>query len=397
MIREDYPRLEDLYHSLHSRPELSGKEEKTSHRIAEELGQLGLKVTRGVGGYGVVGLLENGKGPVVLVRADMDALPVREATGLPYASQEFGVTHACGHDVHMTCLVGTASVLNQRKSQWKGTVIFIAQPAEEKGEGAQAMLEDGLFKRFPKPDYALALHVDSQLATGTVGYRRGPALANVDSVDVTIYGRGGHGAYPHLAVDPIVIASQVVLALQTIPSRELKPYETAVVTVGSIHGGTKHNIIPDEVKLELTVRSYTEEVRNQILEAIRRLATEIARAHRAPREPQMEVSESIPSTYNDPKLVDRLLPIFRKTFGEENVVEKEPEMGGEDFGLYGRAGVPAFLFRIGSVPREKIHESQKIGGKPLPSLHSAEYAPDPEPTITSGVQAMVSAVLELCR
>lgn len=388
MIREDYPRLEDLYRFLHSHPELSGKEEKTSHRIAEELERLGLKVTRGVGGYGVVGLLDNGKGPVVLLRADMDALPLREATGLPYASQEVGVTHACGHDVHMTCLVGAAAVLTQRKNQWKGTVVFIAQPAEETGKGAQAMLEDGLFKRFPKPDYALALHVDSQLPTGIIGYRRGPALANVDSVDVTIYGQGGHGAYPHLAVDPIVIASEVVLALQTIPSRELKPYETAVVTVGSIHGGTKHNIIPDEVKLELTVRSYTEEVRNQILEAIRRLATEIARAHRAPKEPKIEVSESIPSTYNDPQLVDRLLPIFRKIFGEANVAEKEPEMGGEDFGLYGRAGVPAFLFRIGSVPREK--------GKPFPSLHSAAYSPDPEPTITSGVRAMAAAVLELC-
>ena len=397
MIRKEYPRLENLYHYFHSHPELSGKEEKTSHRIAGELEALGLKVTRGVGGEGVVGLLENGKGPVILVRADMDALPLREATGLPYASQEIGVTHACGHDVHMTCLVGTAAVLTQMKNKWMGTLIFIAQPAEEKGEGAQAMLEDGLFTRFPKPDYALALHVDSQLATGTIGYRRGPAFANVDSVDLTIYGRGGHGAYPHLAVDPIVIASEIVLALQTIPSRELKPYETVVVTVGSLHGGTKHNIIPDQVKMELTIRSYAEEVRNQILEAIRRLATEIARAHRAPRDPGMEVTESIPSTYNDPELVDRLLPVFRKTFGEENVIEKEPEMGGEDFGLYGRAGVPAFLFRVGSVSPERIQESQKAGGRPLPSLHSAEYAPDPEPTITSGIQAMVAAVLELLR
>jgi len=397
VIRKEYPRLENLYHYFHSHPELSGKEEKTSHRIAGELEALGLKVTRGVGGEGVVGLLENGKGPVILVRADMDALPLREATGLPYASQEIGVMHACGHDVHMTCLVGTAAVLTQMKNKWMGTLIFIAQPAEEKGEGAQAMLEDGLFTRFPKPDYALALHVDSQLATGTIGYRRGPAFANVDSVDLTIYGRGGHGAYPHLAVDPIVIASEIVLALQTIPSRELKPYETVVVTVGSLHGGTKHNIIPDQVKMELTIRSYAEEVRNQILEAIRRLATEIARAHRAPRDPGMEVTESIPSTYNDPELVDRLLPVFRKTFGEENVIEKEPEMGGEDFGLYGRAGVPAFLFRVGSVSPERIQESQKAGGRPLPSLHSAEYAPDPEPTITSGIQAMVAAVLELLR
>lgn len=397
MIRDPYRRLETIYHFLHSQPELSLKEEKTSYRIAEELEQIGFKVTRGVGGYGVVGLLENGKGPVILVRADMDALPVTEATGLPYASRQSGVAHACGHDIHMTCLVGTAGLLHERKKEWKGTLEFIAQPAEEKGEGARAMLGDGLFTRFPKPDYALALHVDSQLPTGVIGYRRGAAFANVDSVDVTIYGRGGHGAYPHLAIDPIVIASEIVLALQTIKSRILKPYETAVITVGSIHGGTKHNIIPDQVKLELTTRSYTDEVRNQILEAIRCLAKGIAGAHRAPREPLVEVTESIPSTYNDPELVDRLLPVLRKSFGERNVIEKDPEMGGEDFGLYGRAGVPAFLFRIGSVPPERIRESQRPGGRPLPSLHSSSYAPDPEPTITSGVQVMAAAVRELLR
>ena len=395
MIRKEYPRLENLYRYLHSLPELSLKEEKTALRMAEEMEKIGLKVTRKVGGYGVVGLLENGKGPVILVRADMDALPVTEATGLPYASREIGAMHACGHDIHMTCLVGAASLLVQIKNQWKGTLLFIAQPAEEKGQGAQAMLGDGLFTRFPKPDYALALHVDSQLPTGVIGYRRGAAFANVDSVDVTIYGRGGHGAYPHLAVDPIVIASEFVLALQTITARELKPYETAVVTVGSIHGGTKHNIIPDQVKLELTIRSYTDEVRNQILEAIQRLAAGIAKAHRAPQEPLVKITESIPSTHNDPRLVDRLLPVFQKTLGEKNVVEKDPEMGGEDFGLYGRAGVPAFLFRVGSVPQKRIQESQRPGGRPLPSLHSAEYAPDPEPTITSGIQTMVAAVLEL--
>ena len=395
MIRKEYPRLENLYRYLHSHPELSLKEEKTALRMAEEMEKIGLKVTRKVGGYGVVGLLENGKGPVILVRADMDALPVTEATGLPYASREIGAMHACGHDIHMTCLVGAASLLVQIKNQWKGTLLFIAQPAEEKGQGAQAMLGDGLFTRFPKPDYALALHVDSQLPTGVIGYRRGAAFANVDSVDVTIYGRGGHGAYPHLAVDPIVIASEFVLALQTITARELKPYETAVVTVGSIHGGTKHNIIPDQVKLELTIRSYTDEVRNQILEAIQRLAAGIAKAHRAPQEPLVKITESIPSTHNDPRLVDRLLPVFQKTLGEKNVVEKDPEMGGEDFGLYGRAGVPAFLFRVGSVPQKRIQESQRPGGRPLPSLHSAEYAPDPEPTITSGIQTMVAAVLEL--
>lgn len=389
LIKKEYPGLENLYEHLHSHPELSGKEEKTSKRMAEELERINWKVTRNIGGYGVAAFLENGKGPTVLVRSDMDALPVTEATGLPYASKVKGVAHACGHDVHMTCLVGSARVLNQLKADWKGTLEFIAQPAEETGQGAEAMLKDGLFTRFPKPDYALALHVDSQLAVGKIGYRRGPAFANVDSVDVTIFGRGGHGAYPHLSVDPIVIASEAVLAFQTIPSRELKPYETAVVTVGSIHGGTKHNIIPDQVKLELTVRSYSDEVRGQILEAIQRMATQIARAHRAPRDPEVRTSESIPSTYNDPALVNRLIPVFQKKFGENQVVEKEPEMGGEDFGLYARAGVPACLFRIGSVSPK--------GARPLPSLHSSEYAPEPEPTITTGIQALLVAVTELAR
>jgi hippurate hydrolase len=308
--------------------------------------------------------------------------------------------------------------LKQTKDEWRGTLIFVAQPAEEKGQGAQAMLDDGLFARFPRPDYALALHVDSQLATGKIGYQSGYAFANVDSVDLVIYGRGGHGAYPQLAVDPIVIASEIVVALQTVVSRELKPYEAAVhqiptgfgtpqysrrsavsaavLTVGSIHGGTKHNIIPDEVKLELTLRSYTDEVRNQILEAVKRIATGIARAHRAPRDPDVQVTESIPSTYNDPVLVDRLLPIFQKTFGEAQVIRKDPEMGGEDFGLFARAGVPAFLFRIGSVSPERIVHSRKPEARPLPSLHSSEYTPDPEPTIATGVRAMTAAVLELC-
>lgn len=395
LILQESQRVENLYRDLHAHPELSGGEVKTAERMAKELEEIGLPVTRSVGGTGVVGLLENGAGPKVLVRADMDALPVTEATGLPYASQVKGVTHACGHDLHMACLIGTARVLSRMKKDWAGTLIFIAQPAEEKGEGAQAMLKDGLFRRFSKPDYALALHVDSQLPAGSIGYRSGPALANVDSVDILIHGRGGHGAYPHLAVDPIVIASEVVLALQTIVSRQIKPYETAVVTVGSFHGGTKHNIIPSEVRLELTVRSYSDEVREQILESIRRIAAGVARAHRSPRDPEVKVSESIPSTYNDPSLVTRLVPVFKKVFGESRVIEKEPEMGGEDFGLFGRAGVPAFLFRLGSVPPGRMAESRKPGAKPLPTLHSSEYAPDLQPTLQAGIRAMTAAILEL--
>lgn len=388
-LKKEYPALESLYRHLHSHPELSGREEKTSARIARELQKIGLGVTENVGGFGVVGVLQNGRGPAVLVRSDMDALPLTEATGVSYASREPGVMHACGHDIHMTCLVGAAGLLNRLKADWKGTLVFIAQPSEEKGEGAQGMLQDGLFTRFPKPDFALALHVDSQLPAGKIGYRSGPAFANVDSVDVTFFGRGGHGAYPHLCIDPVVTAAEAVLAFQTIPSRELKPSETAVVTVGSIHGGTKHNIIPDQVKLELTTRSYTDGVRNQILEAIQRIAREVAHAHRAPRDPEVRVTESIPSTYNDPPLVARILPVLQKTFGPANVVEKEPEMGGEDFGLYGRSGVPACLFRVGSVPPAKAG--------PLPSLHSSQYVPDPKSTITTGIQAMVALVLELCK
>ena len=387
LLEREYPGLETLYRELHAEPELSLGEKKTSERMARELKAIGLEVSSGIGGFGVVGVLRNGPAPVVLVRADMDALPVTEQTGLPYASRN-GAMHACGHDVHMTCLVGAARLLNQSKEKWKGTLIFIAQPAEEKGQGAQSMLEAGLYTRFPKPNFALALHVDSQLSAGALGYASGPAFANVDSVDLVISGKGGHGAYPHLCVDPIVIAAEILLAYQTIVSRELRPYETAVVTAGSIHGGTKHNIIPSEVKLEFTVRSYTEEVRSQILDSMKRIASDIARAHRAPRAPELRVTESIPSTYNDPQLVERLVPVFEKLLGGERVVRKDPEMGGEDFGLFGRAGVPAFLFRVGSVP---------AGKKPWLSLHSSEYAPDLKPTVVTGIRAMTASVLELCR
>ena len=395
LAKKKYPELETLYRHLHAHPELSLKEEKTSARLAEEFEKIGLRVTRRVGGTGVAAVLENGAGRTVMLRCDMDALPVTEATGLPYASRDVGAMHACGHDVHMTCAIGAAEVLSEMKSRWKGTAVFIAQPAEERGEGAKAMIDDGLFTRFPKPDFALALHVDSQLATGTIGYRSGPAFANVDSVDITIFGCGGHGAYPQLAVDPIVIASETILAFQTVVSREIKPYETAVVTVGSIHGGTKHNIIPDLVKLQLTVRSYSDEVRNHILRALERISTQIARAHRAPRDPEIKISESIPSTYNDPALAERMAAVFKKKFGEDRVIEKDPEMGGEDFALYGRAGIPAFMFRIGSVPPEKLAASHGPCAKSLPSLHSSCYAPDPEPTISLGIQALTAAVLEL--
>jgi hippurate hydrolase len=403
-----YPDLDRLYKHLHSNPELSFQEEKTAARIAAELKNLGFDVTQNVGGHGLVGVLKNGEGPTVLVRTDLDALPVEEKTGVEYASKvitkddqgnDVPVMHACGHDVHMTVFVGTARLLVQLKDQWRGTLVMIGQPAEERGAGARAMIADGLFTRFPRPDYALALHVSASLPAGTVGYRPGYALANVDAVDITIRGAGGHGAYPHTTKDPVVMAAQTVLALQTIVSREIAPIEPAVVTVGSIHGGTKHNIIPDEVRLQLTLRSYSDEVRNHTIAAIRRITRGIAMAAGVPedRMPIVTVQdEYTPATYNDPKLTERIASVFRNVLGDKNVIESDPVMGGEDFGRYGRVEprIPISLFWLGSVDPKRVEESQRLG-KPLPSLHSSLFAPVPEPTIKTGVKAMTAAVLEL--
>ena len=402
--------LVDVYKDLHSRPELSFHEEETAKRLAAKLTELGFAVTTGVGGQGFVGVLENGQGPTVLVRTDLDALPVTEKTGLPYAStvrtqdelgRDVGVMHACGHDIHMTSFFGTASVLVKLKHEWGGTLVMIGQPAEERGAGARAMLEEGLFKRFPRPDYCLALHVDAALEAGRIGYQAGYALANVDSVDITIRGVGGHGAYPHKTKDPVVIAAQVILALQTIVSRELRPIDAGVVTIGSIHGGSKHNIIPDEVKLQLTVRSYSDETRKQILDAIRRITLGVARAAGVPsdREPSVRFVplEHTPALYNDPELVGRILPAWKSLLGDENVVERDPEMGGEDFARYGREEprIPIFLFRLGTIHTERMAKSRQPGGPPLPSLHSALFWPAPRPTIETGVKATTAAVIEL--
>ncbi|HLJ09729.1 MAG TPA: amidohydrolase [Planctomycetaceae bacterium] len=394
--------LQALYRQLHSNPELSFEETKTAARLADELRKLGVEVTTNVGRRGVVGLLKNGPGPTVMIRTDLDALPVTEATGLPYASKvsvkdkngnDVGVMHACGHDIHITCLVGTARYLAANKSAWRGTVMFIGQPAEEIGAGASEMLKDGLFTKFPKPDYGLALHVDSHMQTGKVGYRAGYILANVDSVDITMRGKGGHGAYPHTTIDPIVQAAQLVMDLQTIVSRENSPFEPAVVTVGSIRGGTKHNIIPDTCRLQLTVRSYSDRVRKSLLDAIKRKANAVAAGANAP-EPIIEFSDATPATRNDERLVERLVPVFNRVLGAENVVPVEQSMGGEDFSQYGLAGVPIFMFRLGSVSAQRIEEFAQAK-KPLPSLHSAEYFPVPEPTIATGVTAMSAAVLDL--
>src|SRR5688572_2184728 len=336
--------LVELYRHFHANPELSFEEYQTGERVAKELRAAGIEVTDKVSKTGVVGLLKNGPGPTVMIRCDLDALPVTEQTGLAYASQvkvkgdagETGVMHACGHDIHITNLIATARWFAAHKDQWQGTLFFLGQPAEERVGGAQVMLAEGLFTKFPKPDYAIALHCDSALATGKVGVRGGYALANVDSCDITLVGRGGHGAYPHTTIDPIVMAAQLVLSLQTIVSREVKPTEPAVVTVGSIHGGTKHNIIGNECHLQLTIRSYSDEVRTHLKEAIVRKAKAVA-AGAGAAEPKVTFTEGTPAMFNDHQLATRLRAVFERELGKDNVDDPEPSMGGEDFSLYGKA------------------------------------------------------------
>ena len=364
-------------------------------------------MTAGVGRTGVVGILKNGPGPTVMVRGDMDALPIIEETGVPYASQvrvkneadqTVGVMHACGHDIHQTCLVATAETLVKLRDRWSGTLMILAQPAEEIGAGAKAMIDDGLFTRFPKPDYCLALHVSAGHPAGVVSYTPGWALANVDSVDVTIYGRGGHGSRPNETVDPVVLAAHVVVALQTIVSRRLHPREPGVITVGSIHAGAKHNIISNQAKLQITVRSYTDATRKLLLDSIREVTVGTCRALGAERDPDVIIREHefTPSTYNDPALTAAGVEVFQAVLGADRVIERDPVMGGEDFSRYSRElGTPGFIFWLGSVPQSRYQASQKEGGDPLPSLHSSKYYPDPEPTIRTGVKAMTALTLSL--
>jgi amidohydrolase len=399
-----YPDLEALYVDLHRTPELSLHEEKTSAKLAQRLRALGYDVTERVGGFGVVAVMKNGKGPTVLVRADMDALPVEEKTLLAYASKvtakdDSGATvpvmHACGHDVHVTSLVGAATLLAKAKNRWHGTLVLIGQPAEEVGSGASNMLKDGFLTRFPRPDFAIALHDEPRLPAGVLGYTPGFALANVDSVDVTIYGRGGHGSAPQNTVDPIVIAARTILALQTIVARENNPLDPAVVTVGSIHGGTKHNIIPDEVKLQLTVRTYKDDVRKKVLAAIERIAKAEAAAAGSPKEPRVAFDQGGAATYNDPALSRRIAKALSAAYGASNVVELPPTMAAEDFGEFGRAaGVPSVLFWLGGTPRSRF-EAVRGDATKLPGLHSSLWAPDPEPTLKTGAGSLAIVVLEL--
>jgi hippurate hydrolase len=406
-VAKDMPALMSLYRELHAAPELSMEEVKTSARLASEAKKLGFQVTTGVGKTGVVAVMKNGPGPVLLIRSDMDALPVAEQTGLPFASKvratsvsgaESGVMHACGHDTHMSAWLGTARRLAASKEQWSGTLVMILQPGEETGEGARAMLEDGLFTHFPKPTHALAFHDSASLPAGTLGYTPGPAFAAVDSVDVLVKGVGGHGAVPQNTRDPIVLASRIVGTLQTLVSRELDPQEAAVVTVGSFQSGTKHNIISDEAKLLLTVRSYNEKTRELLLTGIERIARGEAIAAGMPDERMPVVTirrgEFTPATTNTEKLTAETVIRFTGRFGEERVRRVPPPMVGEDFGRYGLADakIESLIFWVGGVPQAKWQEAGGDTAK-LPSLHSPFWAPEAETVISTATEAMVTAAL----
>jgi amidohydrolase len=405
-VKADLPALTALYRDLHAQPELSRQEVKTAARLTRELKGLGFSVTAGVGGTGLVAVMKNGAGPVLMLRTDMDGLPVTETTGLAYASKvrvttaegvETGVMHACGHDIHMASWIGTARRLSAMKAQWSGTLVMIAQPAEEIGFGARAMLEDGLYSRFPKPQTVIAFH-DGPLPAGVIGYTPGYTLANVDSVDILVPGVGGHGAYPQSTKDPIVLAARIVTTLQTIVSREIDPQDSAVVTVGSIHGGTKHNIIPGEVRLQLTVRSFSPETRAQLLTAIRRIADGEAIAAGMPKDKMPVVTvkdENTPATFNSDPLTEKMMTIFRSRFGTERVRKVAASMAGEDFSRYRLADpdhIQSLLFWVGAVPKAQW-DAAKGDVAQLPTLHSPLWAPDPEPTISTAVEAMTTAAL----
>jgi hippurate hydrolase len=416
MIDRDLASWLSTYKNLHQAPELSHREEKTAAFIAGELRKLGFTVTERIGkyqnaqwvGHGLVGVLKNGPGPTVLVRTELDALPVEEKTGVPYSSQvktkndagvEVSVMHACGHDIHMTSFLGTAKLLTELKNRWSGTLVMLGQPAEETGDGANAMLRDNLYTNIPQPDFAVALHDAADLETGKVGYTPGYAMASATSIDIKIRGIGGHGSKPEAAKDPVVVAAQVVMALQTIVSRENSPLDPAVVTVGSIHGGTRYNIIPDEVNLQLTVRTYKEDVRKRILASIERIVKGVAMTAGIPedRAPIVKVAEGTGSMYNDPQLIERLAGVFKQALGEENVVKVPPIMASEDFGYFSLDHkIPTTLFWLGASEPARVKANRETGA-PLPGLHSALFAPVPESTLRTGVKAMTSAVLDLMK
>jgi amidohydrolase len=402
-INAVYPEVESLYFDLHKNPELAMHEQQTAAKLADRVKALGYEVTTGVGGTGIVAVLRNGKGPTVLLRTDMDALPIAEETGVPYASHvvvksdsgtSIPVMHACGHDIHMSSWIGTAKLMATNRDRWHGTLILIGQPAEETGEGAPAMIKDGLFTRFPKPDFALAVHDSAIQPVGQVGFTPGYALAAADSVDITIFGRGGHGGRPQNTIDPVVIAARTVLALQTIVSRENNPFDPVVITVGTIHGGTKNSIIPGEVKLQLTVRTYKPEVRKRVLASIERVAKGEAMAGGAPKEPLVKVTPAANATYNDPELTKRLVATLRGILGQTNVVEVEPTMVFEDFAEFNLAGIPSADFWVGAVEPTKYANAQQ-SGTDLPQLHSSAWNPDYMPTLKMAMTVETTELLEL--
>ena len=400
--------LNELYIDLHQNPELSFQEEETSQKLAQLLKDMGFKVTPEVGGFGVVAVFENGPGKTLMIRADMDALPLEEKTGAKYASKKKSINqvgaevftmHACGHDIHMTSLIGTAQNLIKMREDWSGTLVLNLQPAEERGSGARAMIRDGIFERFPRPDFNLALHVSADLPAGKVAYVPGWAMANVDSMDIIVKGIGGHGAYPHKTIDPIVLSAQLINNIQTIRSREISPLDAAVVTVGSIHGGTKHNIIPSEVRLQLTLRSYTDEVRNNTISSIKRISRGLADSVGLPEELYPEITlkdEYTPALYHNPEFTETIRLIAEEALGKENVIKSTPVMGGEDFGMYGRVEpkIPSVLFWLGAV-NKKVYDRSKREDIELPSLHSPFFLPDYKPSIETGVKVTTAMAINI--
>src|SRR5271155_70040 len=398
-----YPDAHALYLDIHQNPELSSHETQTAAKLAGRLRGLGYEVTEHVGGTGIVAIMKNGAGPTVMLRTELDALPVEEKTGLAYASKvhakddaghEVPVMHACGHDLHMASIVGTAAIMAHSKDTWHGTLMLIGQPAEETILGAKGMIDDGLFTRFPKPDVVVALHVGNGPPAGQVGVTAGVISTNADSLRITIYGKGGHGSAPHTAIDPIVIAARTILALQTIASREVKPGEMAVVTVGYIQAGTKNNIIPDHAELGLTVRTNNAEVRKQVLAAIDRITKAEAEAAGAPRPPSIEHYEGTDLVFNDPGLALRLKGVLQAALGQDNVVMEEPITGSEDFSYFVEQGIPGFYFSLGGADPEKLAQA-KAAGTTLPSNHSPLFAPDVDPALRTGIAAEVAVLRNL--
>jgi len=398
-----FPDARALYLDLHQHPELSGHEVQTAATMAAKLRALGYDVTEHVGGTGIVALLKNGPGATIMLRTELDALPVEEKTALPYASKvrtkddsgaDVPVMHACGHDVHMAALYGTAAIMARTKQTWHGTLMLIGQPAEETIGGATGMVKDGLFTRFPRPDVAVALHVFNELPAGKISIVPGIYDSNADSLRLTIYGKGGHGARPEATIDPIVIAARTILALQTIPSREVKPGELAIITVGYVHAGTKNNIIPDQAELGLTVRTFKPEIRKQVLAAISRIVKAEAAAANVPREPSLVNYEETDAVYNNPALVERLRAPLESTLGRDNVGTDEPKTGSEDFSVFVEQGIPGFYFNLGGAYPDKFAQS-KASGVPLPSNHSSLFAPDLDPALRTAISAEVAVLRNL--